>query len=38
MLQDSMGIGRPVGFYGTQAVLGALAGYTAYLIKDFWLI
>lgn len=38
MLPNSMGAGRPIGFYGTQAALLGLAGYTAYLIKDFWLI
>ena len=38
MLQDSTGPGRIAGFYGTQAVLAGLAGYAAYLIKDFWLI
>ena len=35
MLQDSKGPGRIVGYYGTQSVLLALAGYTAYLVKDF---
>ena len=36
MINDSKGKGRILGFYGTQTVLAALAGYTAYLIKDFW--
>lgn len=35
MIKDSMGPGRIVGYYGTQTVLLALAGYTAYLVKDF---
>lgn len=35
MIKDSMGPGRIVGYYGTQTVLVALAGYTAYLVKDF---
>lgn len=35
MIKDSMGAGRIVGYYGTQTVLVALAGYTAYLVKDF---
>lgn len=34
-IKDSMGPGRIVGYFGTQAVLVALAGYTAYLVKDF---
>ncbi|KAF2033236.1 hypothetical protein EK21DRAFT_58963 [Setomelanomma holmii] len=38
LAQDSKGPGRIVGFYGTQAVLASLAGYTAYLIKDYWQI
>ncbi|KAF1934987.1 hypothetical protein EJ02DRAFT_362505 [Clathrospora elynae] len=38
MVKDAAGPGRFVGYYGTQAVLATLAGYTAYLIKDFWLI
>ncbi|KAH7393964.1 MAPEG family-domain-containing protein [Phaeosphaeria sp. MPI-PUGE-AT-0046c] len=36
--EESSGIGRPVGFYGTQAVVASLAGYTAYLIKSYWQI
>ena len=36
--QDAMGPGRIIGYYGTQAVLASLAGYTAYLIKGYWLI
>ncbi|KAJ4404008.1 hypothetical protein N0V91_006117 [Didymella pomorum] len=35
MIKDSMGPGRILGYYGTQGVLVALAGYTAYLVKDF---
>ena len=34
--QDSLGKGRIVGYYGTQAVLASLAGYAAYLIKGYW--
>lgn len=36
--EGSLGMGRPVGYYGTQAVLASLAGYTAYLIKSYWQI
>ncbi|KAJ4420659.1 hypothetical protein N0V82_004224 [Gnomoniopsis sp. IMI 355080] len=32
----SMAVGRPVGYFGTAGVLGALAGYSAWLAKDFW--
>ncbi|KAH8727226.1 MAPEG family-domain-containing protein [Phaeosphaeriaceae sp. PMI808] len=37
LAKDALGRGRPIGFLGTQAVLASLAGYTAYLIKDYWL-
>jgi len=33
-----MGKGRPVGFFGTQAVLASIAGYAAYLVKGYWQI
>lgn len=38
LAQDSKGPGRIVGFYGTQVTLLGIAGYAAYLIKDFWQI
>ena len=38
MAAKSAGAGRPVGYFGTQAVLAALAGYTGYLIKGYWQI
>lgn len=38
MLSDSAGPGRPIGYFGTQAVLLGLSSYAAYLIKDYWLI
>ena len=38
LIKDAKGLGRPVGFFGTQTVLVALAGYTAYLIRGFWQI
>ncbi|CAN8098218.1 unnamed protein product [Discula destructiva] len=34
--QGSMAAGRPIGYFGTCGVLGGLAGYTAWLVKDFW--
>jgi hypothetical protein len=38
MRQDGKGVGRILGYYGTQTVLAALAGYTAYLVKGYWQI
>lgn len=38
MINESIGAGRPVGYFGTQAVLLGLSSYAAYLIKDYWLI
>ncbi|CAA9962128.1 hypothetical protein PTNB73_03030 [Pyrenophora teres f. teres] len=38
LIKDAKGPGRIVGYYGTQTVLAGLAGYAAYLIKDFWMI
>ncbi|KAH7401441.1 MAPEG family-domain-containing protein [Pyrenochaeta sp. MPI-SDFR-AT-0127] len=38
MMQDALGPGRILGYYGTQTILATLAGYTAYLVKDFWQI
>lgn len=34
--EDSVGIGRPIGHFGTQGVIAALAGYSAYLVKGYW--
>jgi hypothetical protein len=36
MRHDGLGAGRIVGYYGTQTILAALAGYTAYLVKGYW--
>jgi hypothetical protein len=38
MIKGSVAPGRAIGYFGTQTVLGALAGYAAYLVKDFSLI
>ncbi|KAL5120341.1 hypothetical protein ACEQ8H_001631 [Pleosporales sp. CAS-2024a] len=38
MAAESKGVGRIVGFYGTQTALLSLAGYTAYLIQGYWQI
>ncbi|MCJ1274301.1 hypothetical protein MMC21_002096 [Puttea exsequens] len=33
---EAMGYGRPVGYYGTQGFLAAMAGYCGWLSKDYW--
>jgi hypothetical protein len=33
---QGMGIGRPLGYYGTQTIVATLAGYLVYLVKDYW--
>ncbi|KAI1502769.1 membrane-associated, eicosanoid/glutathione metabolism protein [Biscogniauxia marginata] len=34
--KNGMGLGRPVGYWGTIATMGGLAGYAAYLVKGYW--
>jgi len=34
--KDTVGPGRPVAYFGTQAFLGGLAAYGAYLVKGYW--
>lgn len=34
--KDTVGLGRPVGYYGTQGFLVGMAGYCAYLVKGYW--
>ncbi|KAK7969122.1 Membrane-associated proteins in eicosanoid and glutathione metabolism [Apiospora sp. TS-2023a] len=34
--EDALGLGRPVGYYGTLASMMGLAGYAAFLVKGFW--
>ncbi|KAK2051119.1 hypothetical protein LY76DRAFT_688535 [Colletotrichum caudatum] len=36
MRPGGMGRGRPVGYFGSVGVIGALAGYAAYLAKQYW--
>ncbi|KAK2033548.1 hypothetical protein LX32DRAFT_725119 [Colletotrichum zoysiae] len=36
MRPGGMGRGRPVGYFGTIGVIGTLAGYAAYLAKQYW--
>jgi uncharacterized membrane protein YecN with MAPEG domain len=31
------GKGRAVGYYGTVGVMGFLAGYAGWLVRDYWL-
>ncbi|KAK4179133.1 MAPEG family-domain-containing protein [Triangularia setosa] len=33
---ESTGMGRPVGYFGTLGVMGFLAGYAGFLVKDYW--
>ncbi|KAH0607272.1 uncharacterized protein H6S33_003260 [Morchella sextelata] len=33
----TMGVGRPIGYYGAQTWLACMAGYCAYLTKDYWM-
>ena len=34
--KGAMGLGRPVGYYGTQAFLAGVAAWSTYLIKGYW--
>ena len=34
--KDTVGPGRPLGYFGTQAFLGGLAAYGAWLVKGYW--
>ncbi len=34
--KDTVGPGRPIGYFGTQACIGGLAAYGAYLVKGYW--
>lgn len=34
--EDYKGVGRPIGFFGTQGFLAAMAGYSAWLVKGYW--
>ncbi|KAI0024760.1 MAPEG family-domain-containing protein [Xylariomycetidae sp. FL0641] len=35
-LMKGLGLGRPVGYWGTMATLSYLGGYAAYLVKGYW--
>ena len=34
--QNTLGVGRPIGYYGTQAWLAGMAAYGSYLVKAYW--
>ncbi|KAI9737492.1 MAG: hypothetical protein M1834_009647 [Cirrosporium novae-zelandiae] len=34
--KDSIGIGRPIAYYGTEGIVAGLAVYGAYLVKGYW--
>lgn len=33
---NAVGIGRPIGYFGTQAWLAGFATYSTYLVKGYW--
>ncbi|KAI1089663.1 MAPEG family-domain-containing protein [Rostrohypoxylon terebratum] len=35
-LMDGLGIGRPIGYWGTSAIIETLGGYAAFLVKGHW--
>ncbi|KAL8802529.1 MAG: hypothetical protein Q9182_003769 [Xanthomendoza sp. 2 TL-2023] len=34
--KDTLGVGRPIGIFGSQGFMAAMAAYTAYLVKGYW--
>ncbi|KAK9779616.1 hypothetical protein SCAR479_03682 [Seiridium cardinale] len=36
MKPEGMGRGRPIGYFGTIGTMLGLAGYAAFLVKDYW--
>ncbi|KAK5676318.1 hypothetical protein LTS10_011130 [Elasticomyces elasticus] len=36
MVKGYGGIGRPIGFFGTAGVILGLAGYGAWLVREYW--
>jgi hypothetical protein len=36
MGKASMSLGRPIGYYGTSAVIASFAGYLGYLVSGYW--
>ncbi|CAD6585401.1 MAG: hypothetical protein ASARMPRED_002148 [Alectoria sarmentosa] len=35
-LKDTVGLGRPIGFVGTQGFIAGMAAYSTYLVKGYW--
>lgn len=33
---NTLGLGRPIGYYGTQGILAGLASWGTWLIKGYW--
>ncbi|KAJ0370990.1 hypothetical protein COL26b_009881 [Colletotrichum chrysophilum] len=36
ILQQGLGSGRPIGYFGSVGLLSAIAGYGAFLVKGYW--
>ncbi|KAF9875306.1 hypothetical protein CkaCkLH20_07126 [Colletotrichum karsti] len=36
ILSQGIGLGRPVGYWGSVGLLSAIAGYSAFLVKGYW--
>ena len=34
--KNTLGPGRPIGFWGTQGFLAGMAAYSTYLVKGYW--
>lgn len=34
--KDTVGLGRPIAFWGTQGFLGGIAAYSTWLVKGYW--
>ena len=32
----TLGVGRPIGYYGTQGIVVGLAGWGSWLVKGYW--
>ncbi|KAK5209568.1 hypothetical protein LTR96_000359 [Exophiala xenobiotica] len=35
-MKDSLGWGRPVGYFGTLGIVAGMSSYAAYLVKSYW--
>ena len=34
--KGAVGLGRPIGYFGTQGIMAGVAAWSAYLIKGYW--